>query len=80
MRATGAYDGADTTGAAGAVAGVLQQWGLKPGGSRLWLQVAGAHCGPVIGEWVVEYDRDLQLVTFEVWADQSRLFGIDDLV
>lgn len=80
MRATGAYDGADTDGAAGEVAGVLRGWGLKPGGSRLWLQVAGAHCGRVQGEWVVEYDRDLQLVTFEVWADDARLFGIDDLV
>ena len=80
MRATGPYDGTDTSVAGKEVAGVLERWGLRSSASRAWLQVAGAHIGRVQGEWVVEYDADLQLVSFEVWAAEQRLFGIDDLL
>ena len=57
----------------------LREWGLPPAAARGWTSSAAPHVLDE-GRWELELDRDLGLVTFEVWVVDRRVFGIDDFV
>ena len=57
----------------------LSGWGVATSAPALWAASAAAHVHDAEGaEWTVEWDEDLQLVSFEVWQAGRRLFGLDD--
>ncbi|MCW2777306.1 MAG: hypothetical protein JWN17_1031 [Frankiales bacterium] len=78
MRAAGVFDRADPDGAAAEVTRVLRGWQVRGGAARLWTASAAAHVRSSPAEWVVEYDEAVQLVSFEVFEQERRVFGIDD--
>ena len=78
MRSTGTFEPADPARVAQDVAQVLRSWEVRGGAARMWATAAAGHVAAGPAEWVLEYDPDLALVSFEVWAEQRRVFGIDD--
>lgn len=78
MRTVGVFEPSDPESAARAVTEALRGWSVRGGAARMWASSAAGHVAAGAAEWRLEYDPDLALVSFEVWAQQRRVFGIDD--
>ena len=79
MLARGEFSPSDLEAACAQVEARLRDWGLPPAAARGWTASAAPH---VLDEarWELELDRDLGLVSFEVWVLDRRVFGIDDFL
>lgn len=77
VRSAGVFEPGRAEAVAAEVSGVLRSWQVKGGAARLWALSAAGHLKGT-AEWRLEYDPQLALVSFEVWAPEGRVFGIDD--
>lgn len=78
MHTTGVFEPSDPEAAARDVAGALRAWQVRGGAARMWAASAADRVTEGSAEWRLDYDPDLSLVSFEVWWQQRRVFGIDD--
>ncbi len=80
MRAEGVFY-ADSDATAAAVAEAAQAWSLRVPAVRLWAQVARdmlPEAPPA--RWTIEFDPQMKLVPFDVWAGDRRVYGADDFL
>jgi hypothetical protein len=77
VRIEGTYRPDDGAGTEAGVGLALEQLGLPPTAARLWLASAAGRLGTP-ARWVLDYDPDLELATFEVHVDGHMVFGLDD--
>lgn len=77
MRVSGTFHPADLPGTEQQVSAALRRAGLPPGAARTWLASAAGRL-QADAEWSLDYDRDLQVASFEVWKDGKLVFGLDD--
>jgi hypothetical protein len=79
VRISGAYLPDDLTATEAGIRRALEQLRLPPSAARLWLSSAAGRLDQP-AEWLLDYDPDLELATFEVLLDSRLVFGIDDLL
>ena len=77
MRASGTFSPADLAGTEKQVSKALADAGLPPTAARAWLASASGRLEHD-AEWSLDYDDELQVASFEVWADGRLVFGLDD--
>ena len=59
----------------------LQSWGLVGGHVKAWLHTAAESLpAGVAGRAVLVYDASDRLLSFDVWLDGQRVFGMDDFL
>ena len=78
MQADGTFDVADPESAAAEVTDVAQTWQIRVPAIRMWAQAAVAYVGDGPARWLLEFDPVESLVSFEVWVNGRRAYGIDD--
>ena len=80
MRTEGVFY-ADYEATAEAVAEAAQAWSLRVPAVRLWAQVARDMLPEApSARWTLEFDPQMKLVSFDVWADGRRVYGADDFL
>lgn len=59
----------------------MQAWGLSGGHVQAWLHTAAHHLPEALpGRVVLAYDAADRLLSFDVWLDGRRVFGMDDFL
>ena len=77
MCVSGTYDAGDPAGTEAQLSRALREAGLPPAVARGWLSSASGRLAGD-GQWSLDYDVELQVASFEVWADGRLVFGLDD--
>lgn len=77
MRLSGTYLPDDPTATEAEVRRALAALHLPPSAARMWLSSAAGRLDER-AEWVLDYDADLELATFEVRVGERVVFGLDD--
>ncbi len=59
----------------------LSAWGVRTPYAHLWLSEAATRLTPGgTARVVLDYDPGEQLLSFDVWCNGARVYGMDDLL
>ena len=80
VRLEGQFDRRDVPSQAARIAALAEQWRLSVPAIGLWVSLAATRLATGSARWTLEYDPHLHLISFEVYADGRRVYGVDDMV